>query len=293
MTDQEELDTLISDYKQRRSSMTQMELAEAEEKAYRLWLGISERKGGVPAYRRIWLHEVFGGKSSHYDDRRALLGTKGCGVELLALVDSGTFSLGEANLLRRDSIKNAKRIGISVEESFRYILERYFKKKERKKKTRTVSPKPRTVSDPDTSAHRFRLTVMEGAETFVKKVCQAHSVNGSVEERILQEFKMGMGNCISDLFDAVRLGKNRARQERIASIPEDSVRLACEVLGLPYREGDPPTERMVRKRAASRAAALHPDRNPSKAAEGEYINVNEARQVLLEYLRVREGGGRV
>lgn len=240
---------------------------------------------------RHWLDRTFGNGKVH--EMRQQLYNRGSWVRpLWDAIDNDGMTVNTALRL----VRNAEKMEGSVPENLRKILDEYnsdecvvHKTKDgrviRRKKAGPRKPKFRT-EDVDVS-HTLRdgkdlwATLLELGEEYV--TARAPDLEDFERKQLSNQFTRGLRVVFEDFTRDVNNARRRNRGHRVKSVSKRSIRIACNILGVPYRDGVLPDMTLANRRYKTLAARMHPDsNNGSEEMLKQYHAINEAWQILKE-----------
>ncbi len=264
-----------------------------------LWFEYTESFAGKTPHKRYnWFASIFSEPAANYNYRARMhmyafpknAPPSKIVPAVLQQVDAGKLSLNSATMLITGVTKIATEHGATYERALEVALAHYHD-----------SPKYTLDLDYDsllsienkftpTTGLQFKKAVMHLAAEFAKST-RAIGQQDPYGESIQKSFLLNLSECVADYLS--KISTNRREQSVFLSvqISHEEFEWACVTLGIDRKKiGDYGSDirmDLVGKRYRQQIALVHPDRNPSEAAQKMFASIKEAKELLDKYNLIR------
>jgi hypothetical protein len=305
------LKSLISQYKETESSMSEKQKAELEQQLWNIIQGLPEERAGFRS-KRDWAAAKLGGSSRDYEQRSALI-MAGPWVNPLWEMLENKVARHAVQLIFREAKARVARASnrLSQDEALRQVIDEYNARENTattkdgrtfRRQAPTRPPPPpvdsvMTEMDMD-SPQGQRSKVFLGKMTALTDEFIRTSLLelSHVEEMTVKLAKDELVSFIREACDDFRRrvyslrSASKKERERLSRITRDELRGAAEVLGIPVVWDKDVDLRLAKKIMLRRCAQLHPDKvGPmSDNQKAEYNAVIESYKTLERYMESRK-----
>jgi len=307
---EQDLRDKIAQYKATSSTMSEKEKAEAENRIWEVWVGLS----GMPKFksRRNWAAATFGGPCAQYEIRSQLLLAGSWTDPLWQMIEDGVTRGAVRNVFRQARVKVAKQIphAEAVSQAIAdYNKRGYTARTADGKLYRRMSPLEKQRSQPPPADISFEMdmdgTQNQRSKQFLSKLVALAdeflrtSVPGlsGIDDKSMKlardEFVSFVQEAAKDLRRQVYTMRSQTKKdrERSSRVSRDVFRKAAEVLGISVVWNQDVDMRKAKKIMLTRCAQLHPDKHGghmSDEQKAEYTAVVNAYKTLERYMEGRK-----
>lgn len=254
--------------------------------------------GRTPHLQRRWFHTQYGEPEANYNYRARIhpyafpkVGPPSKVVpQMLEQVDAGKINMSAIARLVIGTSKVAIKYGVTYERALEVIMANFHD-----------SPKYSLTMDysnlftienkfTPTTGLQFKKTVMHLAADFAKST-RAIGTADPYGEQIQKAFFLNLSEVVTDYLG--KIGQNRREQKVFSSvqISREEFDWACVTLSIDRKKvgdyGQDIRMDLVGKKYRQQIALVHPDRNPSEAAQKMFAAVKEAKELLDKYNIIR------
>lgn len=264
-----------------------------------LWDAFTETfSGKTPYLQRKWFHQQYGEPEASYNYRARIhpyafpkAGPPSKMVQqMLDQADAGKINMSSVARIILGTTKVAVKYGVTYERALEVIMAHYHN-----------SPKYALNMDysnlftvenkfTPTTGLQFKKAVMHLASDFAKSTRSIGAAD-PYGEQIQKAFFLNLSEVVSDYLE--RIGDNRREQKVFFSvqISREEFDWACVTLSIDRKKvgdyGQDIRMDLVGKRYRQQIALVHPDRNPSEAAQKMFASIKEAKELLDKYTLIR------
>jgi len=296
-----ELERMCEEYRTLCDALSHKDRAQREHDIWQLQMATRGPGPGVrecvDRRREYELRRLLGGTVGDYDVRRQLY-TFGKAADPMWDRLQTDLTLGCVRTLSYQAKALAKKQNLTLSEAVLRALADYDEKPTSTTRKRNdgkvvknqggshtraaVKPDPVDVKAAD-AAVQFRREVRALSERFVAQ--RLADADEYLRDKATTDFAQWIEQGVTDLFATIRKHAMNTRREKLVKIGRVRFQQACEILGVKGEFGKKIDLMLVKRRHHERSKQLHPDSAQGDAHRSEFQAVQEARDILEDYMR--------